>query len=78
MKMAQEVTPLTSDELNLLKRLEIYLIWAGRYQLPMTSEKFHETQDNVSITTQYPLIIEQLFDKLEGILQNEWRIRGDY
>jgi hypothetical protein len=33
-QMAKEVTTLTSDEIDLLERLEIYLVWAGRYQLP--------------------------------------------
>ena len=77
-KMAKEVTTLTPDELNLLERLEIYLFWAGRYQLPMTSEKLHETQDNVAIATKDPLVIELLFDELERILQQEWKARGNY
>jgi hypothetical protein len=71
-------TTLTSDELNLLERLEIYLVWAGRYQLPMKPEVFYESQDNVCITTKDPTVIEHLFDKLEGILLKEWEARGNY
>jgi hypothetical protein len=76
-QMAKGATTLSSDELNLLERLEIYLVWAGRYQLPMTSDAFHESQDNVSITTKDPIIIEQVFDKLERLLRKEWKARGN-
>jgi hypothetical protein len=77
-QMANGVTTLTSEELNLLQRLEIYLVWAGRYQLPMRSDAFHESQDKVSITTKDPIIIEQVFSKLERILQKEWKAHGNH
>lgn len=77
-QMALGVTTLTSEESNLLERLEIYLVWAGRYQLPMTSDAFYDSQGRVSITTQDPIIIEQLFEKLERILKKEWKARGNH
>jgi hypothetical protein len=77
-QMAKGVTTLTSDEMNLLERLEIWIVWAGRYRLPMTSTAFYESQGDVSITTKDPFIIEQLFDRLKRILQKERKARGNY
>jgi hypothetical protein len=77
-QMAKGVVSLASEELDLLGRLEIYLVWAGRYRIPMKSDKFHESQGKVSITTNDSRIIDQLFRKLEQILQKEWKDRGNY
>ena len=77
-QMAKGVTTLTPEELSLLERLEIYLVWAGRYQLPMTADAFHESEGSVSITPRDPIIIEQLFEKLERILKKEWKARGNF
>jgi hypothetical protein len=77
-QMAKAIITLTSDELNLLDRLELYLVWAGRYRLPMASDAFHESEGKVYITTQDPIIIEQVFDKLERILRKEWKARGNH
>jgi hypothetical protein len=77
-QMAMAITTLTSDELNLLERLELYLVWAGRYRIPMASDAFYESKGKVSITTRDPIIIEQLFNKLEQILQKEWEARGNH
>ena len=74
-QMAKAATTLTSDELNLLERLETYLVWAGRYQLPRTSDVFYKSQGSVSITVKDPKVTDQLFEKLEQILQSEWGAR---
>jgi hypothetical protein len=77
-KMANEVGLLSSEELDLLERLERYLVWAGRYQLPTTAKAFHDAQGKISITTHDPKIIEPLFERLERTLDSEWRARGNY
>jgi hypothetical protein len=74
-QMAKAATTLTPDELSLLERLETYLVWAGRYQLPTTSDAFYKSQGRVSITVTDPVVLDQLFEKLEQILQCEWRAR---
>ena len=77
-QMARAATTLTPDELSLLERLETYLVWAGRYQLPRTSDAFYKSQGSVSITVNDPSVIDQLFEKLEQILQSEWRAREHF
>jgi hypothetical protein len=75
LQMTQGIITLTPDELDLLERLEIYLIWAGRYRIPMKSDRFHESQGRVSIRTSDSIITDQLFNKLEQVLQKEWEGR---
>jgi hypothetical protein len=60
-QMVKAATTLTPDELSLLERLETSLVWAGRYQLPMTSDAFYKSQGRVSIAVKDPMIIDQLF-----------------
>ncbi len=74
-QMANAAATLIGDESNLLERLETYLVWAGRYQLPMTPDAFYKSQDSVSIVVEDPAVIDRLFEKLEQILQSEWRAR---
>lgn len=78
LKMPNEISPLSSEELDLLERLQRYLVWAGRYQLPTTAKVFHDAQGKVAITTHDPKIIEPLFEGLERTLDSEWRPRGNY
>jgi hypothetical protein len=77
-EMAKGIITLSSAELNLLERLETYLRWAGRYRVPLSPEVFHESQEKVSITTEDSKIIDQLFRKLEQILREVWKGRGNY
>ena len=76
-QMADTVTVLTSDERDLLARIQIYLHWAGRYQLPKNPEQYHEAQGRVSITTADPGMANQLFGRLEQLLLKEWKQRNE-
>jgi hypothetical protein len=73
--MACAVTTLTSDERYLLERIQIYLTWAGRYQLPKFSQQYHEAQGKVAVTTVDPKTMNRLFARLEQFLLTEWEER---
>lgn len=76
-QMADTVISLTSDERDLLERIEIYLNWAGRYQIPKNSQQYHKAQGRVSITTLDPGTVNQLFERLEQLLLKEWEQRNE-
>src|SRR5687768_311043 len=44
-ELGKRVTSLTPDESDLLKRLEEYLFWAGRYPLPLNSDVYFKGQN---------------------------------
>ena len=81
-KMAIEVlTPALYEppiplELDLLERLEVYLVWAGRYQLPRREDVF--ANSTVQIRSNDPILIESLFAKIDNALQEEWQKRGNF
>lgn len=70
-EMAKEISCLTDGEQKLLERLKYYLVWAGRYPIPMTVQKFDDSQGKVSIRTDDPFAIDQLFDRFAQILADE-------
>jgi len=74
-KMAEEIISLTPNETNFLERLEQYLVWAGRYQLPLTAQQFINQQDKISVRSDDLALIDQLFEKLAQILSSEWQAR---
>ncbi len=72
-EMADAVTVLNSDERDLLERIQIYLLWAGRYQIPKNPKQYHEAKSKVRITTGDPGTVNQLFGRLEQLLLKEWK-----
>ena len=71
-ELAKRVASVTSDELDLLRRLEEYLFWAGRYPLPLNSEVYFKSQNHLTFKTTDIALINQLFQNFEGILKKEW------
>lgn len=41
---AKDLLPLTTQEFNLLQRIEEYLFWAGRYPVPLRSGTYHNSE----------------------------------
>jgi hypothetical protein len=70
---ANRVICLTEQELQLLARIEEYLIWAGRYPLPLNSDRFFksENQELRSFRSNDPFLIDKIFDELSIVLENE-------
>jgi hypothetical protein len=63
----QVVQPFSSDELDLLKRLTAFVVWAGRYPIPtQAAENAHPPFARTD-----PELIDQLFDQFVTILKRE-------
>lgn len=65
---------LTDKELGLLEKLEIYIVWAGRYPNPISKSEKEFIIDKCNlryITTDYE-IINSLFLKIKDKLIEEW------
>jgi len=75
---AKTVTNISNAEYDLLRRLEEYLIWAGRYPMPLKSKAFYDSQTPENLRsfgwTDFKLI-DSLYDRLAEILDNEWSVR---
>ena len=71
-ELAKRVTSISSDELDLLRRLEEFLFWAGRYPLPMSSEVYFNGQNRLTFRTTDIALINQLFQQFAEILKREW------
>jgi hypothetical protein len=71
-ELAKRVASVTSDESDLLRRLEEYLFWAGRYPLPLNSDVYFKGQNHLTFKTTDIALINQLFQKFEEILKKEW------
>jgi excisionase family DNA binding protein len=72
--LANQVTSLHPEELNLLSRLEEALIWAGRYPIPMNSTQYFQTMlsNKVSLNPAVDSeLINSLFERLSAILEME-------
>lgn len=70
-QMAKEITALAPDEIDLFERLQIYLIWAGRYQIPNRPQTFLDESNNVKIRKDDPPRIDRLFEHFNVILDTE-------
>ena len=75
---AENIISLTTDELQLLNRIEEYLFWAGRYPLPLKVGIFlnSEVQELRSYRNSDPTSINEVFGKLVVVLEQERKARG--
>jgi hypothetical protein len=71
-ELGKKVRSLTPEESDLLKRLEEYLFWAGRYHLPLNSDVYFKGQNLLMFKTTDITLITQLFQSFEEILKKEW------
>jgi hypothetical protein len=73
--LAKKVTSLSSAELNLLTRLEEYLVWGGRYPIPRNSfDYFKSLNPEARLTidmSRDPTLISGIFNRLSDILESE-------
>jgi hypothetical protein len=75
---AGKIITLTTNESSFLKRTEEYLVWAGRYPLPMTSGHFLNSKKNklLSFCDGDPRLANTLFEKVTTILRKDWDARS--
>lgn len=72
---AKGIISLNAQELKLLKRIEEYLFWAGRYPLPLKFGIYFnsETQELRSYRSDDPASVDRIFEKLVTVLEQERR-----
>ena len=67
LKYAGKLLKLEPDEVDLLVRLQEYIVWAGRYPIPTKSSRYHESKSagrNVLYPKEDFEVAERLFNKL--------------
>jgi hypothetical protein len=74
---AEKIIGLTAAESQLLKRIEEYLLWAGRYPLPIKSGMFFnsEVQELRTYMSSDRNSINELFERLVQVLEQEGKMR---
>jgi hypothetical protein len=75
---AKKVCAIDNSEYFLLKRLEEYSFWAGKYPMPLKSGVYLNSQNPVNLRSLRESdfeLIEMLFNRLAEILVEEWQAR---
>jgi hypothetical protein len=62
-------TSTSAQEKNLLRRLEEYVIWAGRYPIPRDTNQYRSAKKYRSLSTQDPPLCDTLFERLASIIR---------
>ncbi len=68
---AKRLMPLTSDEEELLNRLQEYVVWAGRFPIPTKSGRYHQNLSPVNkhqFSTSDFEVADRLFEKFNAQL----------
>jgi hypothetical protein len=63
---------LTDTEFKILEKLEIFVIWAGRYPLPKKFEKYLSDKSRLFYDTNDYQIMNALFDRIKRQLLEHW------
>lgn len=63
---------LTDEEIAILEKLEIYLVWAGRYPTAQTQNRYIKEVNNLNYKSRDPEIINSMFLKIKEKLVEEW------
>jgi hypothetical protein len=61
----RSLTSVSDAEFDLLRRLEEYLVWAGRYVVPMSAERYANQRELRCLRTDDPNTISVLFERLK-------------
>ena len=59
---------MTEEEFKMLEKLETYIIWAGRYNLPRNADKYVNEQSRLFFDSKDFKTINVLYDKIRDIL----------
>lgn len=62
------VTAVSDAELDLLRRLQEYLVWAGRYVIPMREPRYEDSSHRRRWTSRDPELVTALFGRLKDEL----------
>ncbi len=68
-RIAQDnITDLTQNEISLLQKLETYIVWAGKYNLPKNVNKYNNERSRHFYNSKDYDTITALYDKIRNIL----------
>jgi hypothetical protein len=73
---AKKIVSLDPSEINMMERLEEYIVWAGRYPIPKLANTYSSATEPYSrrkFNSSDPELIDNLFERLTKILIEEWR-----
>jgi hypothetical protein len=70
---AASVTALSDEERDLLQRLQEYLVWAGRYNVPTKAARYAAKHGMRTLRSTDPLLIARLFERLARLLHDRVR-----
>jgi hypothetical protein len=62
-------TSTNAKEENLLRRLEEYAFWAGRYPIPRNTNQYHSAQKYRTLFPQDPALCDTLFERLASMVR---------
>jgi len=65
------VDSVTSEEESILKRLEEYVLWAGRYPIPVKVDQYCRSikpENRLFFTTRDPVLCDKLFKRLSAMI----------
>lgn len=69
-KIAEEnISLLTKDEISIIKKLETYIMWAGRFHLPKDSDIYTKERGNLFYNSKDYDTINILYERTKEILE---------
>ena len=72
-KIAEENIPLlTKDEINIIEKLETYIIWAGRFHLPKDLDRYTKERGNLFYYSKDYDTINILYERTKEILEQAY------
>jgi hypothetical protein len=74
-QLARKVGNMNPDELGLLKRMEEFLVWGGRYPLPLSFNDYYKGRDFLVFRATDLALRDRLFDRLAQALTDERNAR---
>lgn len=70
LKIAIDNIPdLTKEELSVIEKLETYIMWAGRFNLPRTSDRYTKERKNLFYYSKDYDVINSLYERTKEILE---------
>ena len=72
----RQATTVSAEELDLLERLQEYLVWAGRYAIPMKEQRYLNGHDLQCLRSDDVNLIPNVFERLANELSTHAKANG--
>lgn len=76
-RRANEICAFDDSQVNLLKRLEEFLFWAGRYLMPLKSTVYRNSLAPEMLLTFNESdfeTVDDIYNRMVSVLEDEWRV----